>query len=314
MQIHKDNLPLFLAKILPYAAISVLILGFILFTITSGLNKATNGLIIIGIPVILAAGIAIWRFRKVDSSAITKPFVLSLMPRYFKYLTLIFIVLYILSLIILAQEGVRPPIYFILVVLMAGIVLIEILGIESGNNHRRGIILTQIAFLAMNIIFGQTLVLPLYFGGGDLLYHMGFIASITESGQAIPDVTFIGDYQYFALFHVFNASGVLVTGMEIQTTYFILNGLVFITSILIVYLLAKQVTTNTRLALLAAFLYSMTREMLFNGMYMNTREMAFLFCLLILYLLVRRTWHFRILALVLILPLELISLESCFYL
>jgi len=186
---------------------------------------------------------------------------------------------------------------------MAGLVFIEILGTQQKHSNWQGIILTQIVLLSLNLIFGQTLNLPLYFGGGDILGHMGHINTIIESRHI---TSAMGGYQYFPLFHMFGTSGVLVTGMQLQTSYFVLNGLSFVISVPIVYLLAKQLTKDSRLPLLATLLYCLCREVIFNGMYMNTREMAYLFCLLVLYLLIQENRWLKIVAVGLIFPLVLL--------
>jgi hypothetical protein len=310
MRISRQNLPSLFAKIIPYASFLVVVLAFGLTVILFRLDSAVRWLLILGIPAILASVIAIRKFDLLKRSPSTVSSSFRLNSRSFLHLVLLFITLYLFSLCFLVQEGARPVAYFCFVALMAGVIFIEILSTEKMQGKRHGIILIQIAFLATNLIFGQTLKLPLYFAGGDVLHHMGWINSIIESGHV---TSAMAGYQFFPLFHIFGASGVLVTGMQFQTSYFVLNGLSFVIFIPIVYLLVKQVTKDTRLALLATLIYCLSREVIFNGMYMNTREMAFLFYLLVLYLLIQRNWRLRIIAVSLILPFVLLHQTTLVY-
>jgi hypothetical protein len=310
MRISRQNLPSLLAEIIPYASFLAVVLAFSLTATLFRFDSAVRWLLVLGVPVILAAVLAMRQVHRVKKSPATIPASLPLSSRYFSYLVLLFSALYLFSLSFLVQGGARPIAYFCLVAVMAGLIFVEILGTEQTQGKRQGVILTQIAFLTLNLIFGQTLILPLFFGAGDLLDHMGWINSIMASGHVTSAML---DYQYFPLFHIFGASGVLLTGMGIQTSYFILNGLSFVISIPIVYLLVRQVTKDARLGLLAALIYSLCRMVLFSGMYMNTRDMAFLFCLLILYLLMQRNWRLRTIAVGLIVPLVLLHQTTLVY-
>lgn len=200
--------------------------------------------------------------------------------------------------------------YFYLVAVMAGLVFIEILGTQPERSNWQGLVLAQIVLLSLNLVLGQTLILPLYFGGGDLLFHMGLISTIIDSGHVTSTM---GGYQYFPLFHIFGAGGVLLTEMQLVASYFVFYGLSFAISLPIVYLLVKQITKDARLPLLATLLYCLIREVIFNGMYVNTREMAYMLCLLVLYLVIQENRWLRIIAVGLILPLVLLHQTTLFH-
>ncbi|MCJ7744250.1 MAG: hypothetical protein MUO99_06810, partial [Dehalococcoidales bacterium] len=188
---------------------------------------------------------------------------------------------------------------------MASLILVEILASGEALTRRKGIILFQIVFVSANLIFGQTLRLPLYFGWTDVMGHMHSIETILETGRVTSALGI--DYQYFPNFYIFGATGTMLSGMSLQTSYFALCGLLFLVSIPVVYLLVSQVTRNVYLPLVTALLYSQSREVIFNGMYATPRAMAFVFCLVILYLLIRgRTnWKLRAVAVFLVVPLVL---------
>jgi hypothetical protein len=300
--ISRQGLPTFLAKYLPYAAIVVIGLAAGGATLMFNFRTAMAALIIIGLPVILAAIVCIINyFRRKRETVPTGKIGLSLSSRHFGYLVLVSAILYILSLCFLFQGGPRPLYYFCLITVIVALISLEIFGTENTHHARQMIIIAQITLLVLNFIYGQTLNLPLFFGGGDLLRHMGWIDTILETGHITSAIG--GYYQWFPLFHVFGAEGVLVTGMSLQTSYFILFGFIFTFSVFIVYLLVKSITKDVRLALLATLIYATMREPIFNGMYMNTRELACIFYLAILYLLLQTNWRLRAIALFLIIPM-----------
>jgi hypothetical protein len=302
MEMSQRNLSPVLAKVVSYLSPTIVLLVFALFAILVRFEASVTAMSTIGVPIILASLIVIWKARVLKRGLIPTFTGFYLSSRALLYLFLLFVIAYLCSLCFLFQNGPRPIAYFCLVAVMAGLIFIEILGIWQKNGNWQGIILCQIVLISLNLIFSQTLRLPLYFGGGDVLDHMSYIRTIVESGHTTSAME---GYQFFPLFHIFGTSSILITGMQLKFSYFVLNGLSFVISLPIVYLFARQVTKNGRLALLATLLYCLCREVIFNGMYMNTREMAFVFCLLVLYLLLQENRWLKIAAVGLILPLVL---------
>jgi hypothetical protein len=294
--------PLVLARVLPYAAIAAIILATVVGALLISFRVVSAGLVLVGIPVVLGALASIVFFsRSRDELAPLPPGILAMDSRQFGYLVLVFTILCVLSLSVVFQGGPRPLDYFLTVTMMAGIIFLEILGTEDQHRSRQVLIIVQSTVLGLNLIYSQTLNLPLFFGGGDLIRHMAWIDSILQTGNVTAAVG--GYYQYFPLFHIFGAEGVLVLGLDLQTSYFILFGLVFSFSIPLTYLLVKSITGDIRLALMSALSFVLLRETVFNGMYMNTRELAFVFCLAVLFLLLQKDWRMRAMAIFLIIPL-----------
>ncbi len=217
-------------------------------------------------------------------------------------LLLLFVLLFIISIILLVQYDSRPLFYFILIAAMAGIILWQIM--QNPGRLNTGIITGQMILLSINLAWGQTLKLPFYFGDGDLFSHFNWVGKIIGSGHVTNT---IGDYQYFPLLHILNAQGTLLTGLDIPQNYFIVSSLMFATSILLAYLIVKLVTRNTTLGLISALIYTLSREFLHYEMYTLTRTMAFVICLLMLYLLLSEKHGFlnHLLAVCLIIPLVL---------
>lgn len=293
-----------IAKAVPYAgfggAAAVVIIGFML-----GRSDLVIRSLYLLAPISAVMIIAIIKPDWIKNDFTDSSPRIKLSASIFQYLGLLFILIYIISICLLIGNEVRPLIYFILVGVMAALIFVEILSCGEEHSGRKGIILFQIVLVSANLIFGLTLRLPFYFGFGDVLTHMNYIDSIVKTGQ-VSDA--LGNYQYFPNFHIFNASGTLLSGMSLQTSYYIFNGLFFLVSIPIIYLLVSQLIKNVHLPLMATLVYSLSREVIFNGMYMITRVMAFIFCLLILYILIRSRGNLKLrtISLFLVIPLVMV--------
>jgi hypothetical protein len=297
---RKENLPRYLGRIIPWLCLAAVALALIItFAVGRG-DLATRGLSI-AIPLALASTIAIVKpdlFQQ--EAAAVSPAV----KGYFRHFAFLFFILFVVNLCLLLSSQTRPLAYFILTAVMAGVILIQILAAEGDSKGQKALILTQIVFLFLGITMGQTLKLPLFFGDTDILGHMGHINFIIEEGHVTKSML---DYQYFPLFHIFNAVGVFITDLPLEQSYFVVSGLMFAFSIPIVYLLTSQITDNNRLPMVATLFYTLMSVIIFAGMYTITRTMAFVIAFLILYLLLRshHDWRFRALAIFSLIPLVL---------
>ena len=302
-RIHEEDLPLLLAKIIPYACLFVVVPALFITTALGRPDLASMGLYL-AISVILVAVIVIWKPNLLKENMDSAPPGFKLSSNCFSFSLLVFTLLYVVSLYLLIGNESRPLFFFILVASMAGLISIQILTTEPKHSNRRSIILVQIVLLSLNLILGQTLKLPLFWGDIDTLAHLRWINGIAAEGQVISAM---GMYYDFPLFHIFQAVGTIVTDMEPKMSSFILHGLSFAVSILIVYLIVSQLTRSSQLPLLAALLYSVNRDVLLDVMPLLSRTMAFFLYLLVLYLLVREKssiW-LRGIAVFLIIPLTL---------
>ncbi len=273
-----------IAQVLPYIFVSGIGLGLIVTAALGRPDLAARGSYLL-IPAILAAVVAIPRSSQVRDNLISNPAPLQLSCRSFSYLALIFGILYSVSLYLLISYEARPLSYFCLVAAMVGLILVEILSIEQTHSGRKIIVLIEMTLLSLGLTLGQTLKLPLYFGGGgDILFHMHYTSTIVESGYITAAME---GYRYFPLFHILVASGTILTGLDPQVAYFLFSGLSFSISIPLIYLIVSQVTKDVHLPLVAALIYSQSQVFLFGGMYTGPREICFVVFLLTLYLLIR---------------------------
>lgn len=298
-----ENITGFLSKVLPWLCLFVVALALVVTFSIGRSDLAIRGSSI-AIPIALAAIVAIVKPGLFNRDTDVTPPDFEAKSSHFGHLALLFFLLFTVNLCLLLSSETRPLAYFILTAVMAGVILFEILSLEHDNGRQKGIILLQIVFLFLGITLGQTLKLPFFFGDTDIFGHMRNISFILEEGFVTENLL---GYQYFPLFHIFNAIGVFITGLPLERSYFVVNGLMFAFSIPLIYLLIKRMTDSKKLPLIATLFYVLMSEIMFSGMYTITRTMAFVIAFMVLYLLLRtrRDLRFRILAIFSIIPLIL---------
>lgn len=297
-QVKTETILTHLIRLIPPLSIAVVIAGLVLLSI---LLKKPDYLLrgqYLAFPIILASLIMIYcKPKKLEHKETIK---LHLHISRWNY-HLIYLLLYLATIYLLTAYQTHPIAYFLLIGTIAVVILAEILTDDFANNPAS--ILFKITLLAANIIFGQTLKLPLYFGSTDILPHLHWIKILLTRQHITPPM---GYYEYFPLYHILNAIGQLLTNLDLQSAYFAVIGLSFLSSIFFIYLIAYKVTHSTNKSLAAALIYSLSSEALFAGMNMVTRVMSYVIFLVMFYLLIsKRPGDSRknILAISLIIPL-----------
>ncbi len=196
---------------------------------------------------------------------------------------LAFITLYILSIIFLFLSATRTWYYFGTVTLAYILVLNQIFSKSS----RAYIILIELFLLSLNLIYSVTLKYSLYFGGTDIMSHL-FLSEVTYlSGHLAP-----GDlstfYASFPLFHIFNSQLSYLLGLDLQTAYFIGSGLIYSVLFIFIYYFFMKTTNNSTFSLLSCMVYSASGTVIYYGMYMITRTLAYAGLIIILYMLYKK--------------------------
>lgn len=301
-KIGTESILTYLIRLIPPLCIAVVFLGL---AALSTLLKKPEMLLrgqYLALPIIAASLIIIFsKPKNIDSKEIIKLHHLPIGRRNYH---LIYILLYLISIYLLIAYQTRPLAYFILIGLMAVVIFAEILTANYVNKPAG--ILLKIILLAANLIFGQTLKLPLYFGGTDILPHLNWIKTLLTNQHI---TTPMENYEYFPLYHILNAMGRLLTNLDLQNAYFAVIGLSFLSSIYFIYLIAYRVTESINKSLAATLIYSLSSEALFAGMSMVTRVMSYVVFLIMFYLLLTKKQgdaRNNMLALFLIIPLVLL--------
>lgn len=296
----RGKIPGLVGRFLPWVCILFPAAAVTVLLATGRGDLALSGLYLF-IPISAAGVVGIVMRPSLNSDIRTAANGLESRTRPFGRLPQVFVFLYVVSLSLLMGSDSRPIGYFALIVALVAVILAETQ--LQGVNRRSGTVLLQIAALLLNLALGQTLTLPFYFGGGDVFDHMHSASTIISMGHITQAM---GDYQYFPLFHLLNAQSALLNGLDMKTSYFVTSGLMFAVTVPLVFLLVRRLTRNVGLSLVITLVYAVTREVVYYDMYTVTRSMAFLFCLLILYLFMIRGHSLAYEALIVLVTLALV--------
>lgn len=201
--------------------------------------------------------------------------------RLFTALLVLFLALYTLSIIALhlrASLYERPPGYFILTALMAGVVALEIL---LPHHRKAAWILPQIVLLGVSVAWSQILLYPGILGS-DPWWHNMFASYILDF-HAIP-----GDYwyTYMPLFHLEVAGTTLLTGLDYRLAAMLSVSLAqLVVFPLAAYLIAKALFGDERIGLLAGLVLITANQQIGMSTASIPNAFAAIFMVLVLVLL-----------------------------
>lgn len=196
-----------------------------------------------------------------------------------KLLFLIYSLLYILSIIVLYGSDYRPWYYFIIISVLYLIIFFQIF--SSPLNPI--VMLSEINLVLLNLIYGITFKYPLFFSMTDTLSHISWSNYIFITGHVLP-IDYNPLYSNFPLYHILVAISSHLLNLDIKTSLFLITGLIFVGTILFVYLFFSFTIKNKRISLLSCLIYANFSIVVFYGSYMITRVLAFVGFLIMLYL------------------------------
>ncbi len=288
------------SKIVSFIIIIIVVLGSVMLFFKVGTKEFIQGVLFICIPLLLPAIIAIYKPGLFESKTIPIPSIYAL--EFKKHIIFIgmFILLYIFSIYLIYPNENRTLPYFLLVTLIGGLILLEILFFRIGL----WTILIQEMALLLNITFSYTLKHSSPIFTTDIFYHMHFVEFIVNLGY-LPNI--IGNYENWPMFHIINSIGLILTNLELSKSYFMLNGLCFVITALFLYLIVNSIFKNIKLSLFTVLIYIFLPPVEFECMNMLTRSSSYVFCIILLYLIMRKPNNTRIafLSIFLIFPLIL---------
>jgi hypothetical protein len=261
-----------LADYFPYFIIVIIGIGFSAAFYLDRLDYAIRGLII-GIPALLAA-YSLIKMRvqgKLDGNII-----LLHVNKYF--ITGLFITLYLFAISSVILSETRPWYYFILISCLFCIVGVQIFS----NNQHPYLILGEIVALIINLAYSVVLKYPLYFGWSDSFYLIGLSKVTLLSGYVIPPDLDIS-YANFPLYHIYLAEIAALLGLDIQTVLFTVMIIPYAVIILFIFKLFYGISNNQQLSLLSCLIYAGLSVVIFYGTYIQTRVMAYLGFIILLY-------------------------------
>lgn len=270
----KERLLEYFAKTLPLLLIFGSIAGLLIGGVV--LNRwdySVRGLIV-AVPAIIASIVLLYMFRHpiVDDERTSIVFFNVRVSPYF-----LFIFLYFISIIILLIDINRIAYFFV----VAALYLTIFVQIFSQKISANAIIL-EITSVMANVIYGTTLVYPLFFRTTDILIHNTLSTVTFLSGHTVP-VDLDASYAPFPLFHTYNAISSNILGLPAQDTHFIVMCLAYVIVALFLYKVFKVISGNEQVSLLACLCFSVTPIVLLEGIMMVTRTTAFVGFVILLY-------------------------------
>ena len=270
----KERLLEYFAKTLPFLLIFGSIVGLLIGgVVLDRWDYSVRGLIV-AVPAIIASIVLLYMFRHpiVDDERTSIVF---FNVRVFPYF--LFIFLYLISIIILLIDINRIAYFFV----VAALYLTIFVQIFSQKISTNAIILEIISVMA-NVIYGTTLVYPLFFRTTDILIHNTLSTVTFLSGHTIP-VDLDASYAPFPLFHIYNAISSNILGLPAQDTHFIVMCLAYVIVALFLYKIFKVISDNEQVSLLACLCFSVTPIVLLEGIMVVTRTTAFVGFVILLY-------------------------------
>lgn len=195
---------------------------------------------------------------------------------------LIYVLLYALSIIILYESDYRPWYYFIIISCLYILIFFQILLPPVTS----AVILSEISLVLLNLIYGVTFKYPLFFSMTDTLSHIPWSNYIFITGHLLP-INYSWLYSNFPLYHIIVVTTAIFTNLDIKTSLFLITGLIFIGTILFVYLFFFFTIKNKNISLLSCLIYANFSIIVFYGDYMVTRAFAYVGFLVMLYLIFR---------------------------
>jgi len=227
------------------------------------------------VPAVLTV-IVIWIFYRKGEKC---PDTLLLIPPYRKLFRILFVVVFILSMLSLYFSPYRPWYYFVLITALYCLIFLQIFS----ETIKPSAILFEISLVLGNLIFGLQLKYPFFFGQSDIIPHTYYANIIALSGHIIPlDLDYT--YAWFPLYHILLAEGADLLGIDVKYAFILLTSLCFIALIWVIYLLFRQITQNVQTSLFVCLVFATTPVVIDYSTYVVTRVMAFIGFIFFLYL------------------------------
>lgn len=168
----------------------------------------------------------------------------------FKFLLIIYLIAFSLSLILLYTYETRTFLYYALIAVAATTIMLEITLFDKQYASAPAI-LAQISMLVLNIIWSINLKYYFYVGRTDVMLHSWYVENILKYGFV---TSVFEDYQAFPLWHILAAAAYRITGVDfpVHNIMFIIIGIIYVVIAIGVFLAALKVTGNQRTAMLSS--------------------------------------------------------------
>ena len=200
-----------------------------------------------------------------------------------KLLHILFFILMTISILSCHMTEHRDYGYLIILLLMICVLVLEIFQ----KNIRPSLILAEIFLFGLSIAYSVTLNYPLYFGGADLL-DLADLSLVTASTGIVPTAEYCLAYATFPLSFIYNSVIYFLSSLSYYNIYHIIGPLLFILFTSVIYLLARELFNNTRIALLISLFYLILPDSIYYSIYLAPRVLVYFAFLLLIYLILLR--------------------------
>lgn len=146
--------------------------------------------------------------------------------------------------------GQRGAVYLILIFLLYVCIFLQLF--QQGKNT--AVILVEIITTTAFLILPQLFVAGIYFGDTDHTVHVNYASMIVNYGGLPADI--FGEYQFFCLYHIFGALTSIFVTIGVNHALSLISSAAVLSSIVIVYLIARYFTKSEYISLFAAGFYA----------------------------------------------------------
>jgi len=262
----------FFSKYCGYFFLLIITIGFGVALLFNRFDWFLKSLVI-GIPGLIAAIYLIF-VKKIPS--FDQPLLFTLNN---KIINISFIGLYCISIYLVFTNPYRIWLYFIVLALMACMVFVKIFN----KTYNKNLILFYCFTIMVNLSFCVTLNYVYYFGTTDLFFHIHFSEVVQQWEHVLPS-EFELTYASHPLLYIYVAINSIVTNISIKSIYFLSLGIIYSSTVFVVYKIFSVISDNERMSLLACLLYCFSSAVVMYGVNLITRTMAYVGFLLLFYL------------------------------
>lgn len=238
--------------------------------------------LIFGYSLFFALGILYFLLKKNGGEVRANNFSIFHSYRSNRILQISFYIVAILILIVLNKSlYIKPFLYYLLISIATVIIGFQIISKqESDKKQIYTILFLQIIPLAI-IIRGSSFLINPYLIGPDVPWHFHFIQKIIENGYLDPSAFY---YYYYPSYHLTESMSGVILGFS-EGSFNLINLSISVVSIIIAYLIGKEVFNNGKVGLMFSLLLTIATMHIFLVNYNMSKiggTTLLLLCLLLL--------------------------------
>lgn len=180
----------------------------------------------------------------------------------------------------------RPPLYFVLVLVAAASIIVDVFCLNETKSSRLATILFKITCLDFIVYTGKYYQFPGIYGSDPWVHNL-WIQEIVNQGYITLGELVRNSYYLIPIFHLVGAITKNITNLPVYTSIFASIGIIMATSCIFVFLIARKFV-NAKAGLLTVLVVSLTAENISFSVALIPMSLGYFFFLAILYLVFAR--------------------------